>query len=53
MFTVRAVALTGALVFMLGSVWAVFARSMMELIFSFGVLEGKQSIRILLHQPSF
>lgn len=40
MFTFRAVAMTGAMVFVLGSVWAIFARSMLELIFAFGILEG-------------
>lgn len=40
MFTFRAVAMTGAFLFVLGSVWAIFARSMLELIFAFGILEG-------------
>ncbi|KAG4068762.1 hypothetical protein HA402_002453 [Bradysia odoriphaga] len=39
-FSVRAVALCGAMIFLSGSVWAIFARSMTELIFAFGILEG-------------
>ncbi|KAJ6640355.1 Monocarboxylate transporter 12, partial [Pseudolycoriella hygida] len=40
LFTVRSVALVGAVVFMVGSVWAVFATTFADLVLAFGVLEG-------------
>lgn len=49
-YSVRGVALFGAMIFMSGSVWATFARSMVELIFAFGVLEGRL-IAISMNRP--
>lgn len=48
-FSIRTVALCGAMIFISGSVWATFANSMTELIFAFGVLEGMTVIIDTVH----